>query len=603
MSTTVRLLMDYTLSGVPYKSGDLVSIDSTLATSLANGKIVDSTTAAIDRAILEGRNIKSPNSDAIMYNRHNPFPAPIVAFDDQTIGYKNVSGKINVGAKTIKKTNGINIQDFSLGIASLTSSVPGANAVISSVEGGGVKIVQTSGVTINTSIIFNCTPFLLDANTTVNVVFSVNNPSAATFFKTTVTTQASDFASSLAFNGPSMNTISVPIGGGVVLQTSTGTNLSGTQVGTGVVIGTIIDRIKLTLTLCAGAEIVIHDVIINPVVITAIPLVFDGTFLTHFTEIFSYMSKMGMKGTVAVTTGNISKNSTFMTLEHLKEMYDAGWDITNHTLTHRFASRGYGAAPAAAGSVDQLALSQAVTAGNSLVLNGTLAGTTFTEPRCLMFVSSGNDNNKLFTITGTGEHGESQQEIVTGRNAATYLVGNLAWMSVTSIVSTQAVAGTIKVGVTLGYFELYADIAPTKQYLIDNGFTRGLDLYVAPGGDTNLLLERVLKDLGFRANRITTTNLDQPFLAPHPFTISGDGDGIANGASATLIAVKDKAKAQWSSFTFYLHEIVPDSNTTPTSDQSRRADFRLLIDNLAADMKAGNIICPTFSEYVDMCGY
>lgn len=68
MATTVRLLSDYILSGVPYKSGDLVSIDSTLATALAAGGIVDNNSAAIVQANIEQEIVNFPAIDGVKNN-------------------------------------------------------------------------------------------------------------------------------------------------------------------------------------------------------------------------------------------------------------------------------------------------------------------------------------------------------------------------------------------------------------------------------------------------------------------------------------------------------------------------------------------------------
>lgn len=69
MATTVRLLQNYTLSGVPYKAGDLVSINDTLATQLSAAKITDSTAAAITQATNEGKVVKYPDVDALSWQK------------------------------------------------------------------------------------------------------------------------------------------------------------------------------------------------------------------------------------------------------------------------------------------------------------------------------------------------------------------------------------------------------------------------------------------------------------------------------------------------------------------------------------------------------
>jgi hypothetical protein len=68
MSTTVRLLSNYILSGVPYKADSLVSIDSTLATQLVASGIADNSSAAVTNEINEGEIVHYPNIEGANYN-------------------------------------------------------------------------------------------------------------------------------------------------------------------------------------------------------------------------------------------------------------------------------------------------------------------------------------------------------------------------------------------------------------------------------------------------------------------------------------------------------------------------------------------------------
>jgi len=522
------------------------------------------------------------------------------------VRFSNFESSDDFNVMSIKKTNGITIQDFSTGTAALTASNPGSGATISSVSGGGVKIVQATG-SANTTLDFLADSFQMNAETTVNLVVSVKNPNGITYCQIKGTTVASAFASAVNYAAPSFNLLSPPVDGltgGPINIACTGTELDAGKTGAGLlVVGSFIDKFRLTFSLNAGCEVIVHKLVINPVVMPALPIVFDGTFVTHFTKAFNYMSKKGLKGTVALTINPLGTSATYLTLAMIQEMYDAGWDITNHTMDHRFANRGYGVGPAQLGTVNQIALVQTVGSGAAMTLNGSIGSALFDEPRCLYFTSSGNDNNRLFTIVGLGPNGEAQTETVNGKNAANYVAGNLTWTKVDSITAVSGAGANLTVGVTLSYSEIYADIAPAGEWLRANGFVRGLDVYTSPGGDYNIILEQVLKDLGFRAHRLTTPNMQQPFLTPQPWQIPGSGNGIANGGSATLIAVKDKTIARWSTHTIYLHTIVEDSVSAPDTDEARISDFKLLIDNIAADVKAGNLLCPTLSEFADMCGY
>lgn len=65
MATTVRLLSDHILSSVRYRAGDLVSIDSTMATQLVAGGVADNAAAAISEAVAEGKAIQYPAVDVL----------------------------------------------------------------------------------------------------------------------------------------------------------------------------------------------------------------------------------------------------------------------------------------------------------------------------------------------------------------------------------------------------------------------------------------------------------------------------------------------------------------------------------------------------------
>lgn len=81
MTTTIRLLVGYTLSGIPYNSGDLVSIDGAIATVLVNGRIADNNADAINRAVAEGEIIQYPAIDMLTYSKSARPANDILYFD------------------------------------------------------------------------------------------------------------------------------------------------------------------------------------------------------------------------------------------------------------------------------------------------------------------------------------------------------------------------------------------------------------------------------------------------------------------------------------------------------------------------------------------
>lgn len=61
---------------------------------------------------------------------------------------------------------------------------------------------------------------------------------------------------------------------------------------------------------------------------------FDDGLASQYTEAYTYMRKYLMTGSCYIIGGKISALPTYMTQAQMQEMYDAGWDIGNHTWTH-----------------------------------------------------------------------------------------------------------------------------------------------------------------------------------------------------------------------------------------------------------------------------
>lgn len=61
---------------------------------------------------------------------------------------------------------------------------------------------------------------------------------------------------------------------------------------------------------------------------------FDDNLASVYTEAFPVMQTYGMKGTIYVIGSKVGA-SGYCTEAQLQEMYDAGWDLCNHTLTHQ----------------------------------------------------------------------------------------------------------------------------------------------------------------------------------------------------------------------------------------------------------------------------
>ncbi|MFI2856791.1 polysaccharide deacetylase family protein [Paenibacillus sp. JSM ZJ436] len=68
----------------------------------------------------------------------------------------------------------------------------------------------------------------------------------------------------------------------------------------------------------------------------SVVITFDDGWESMYNLAFPYMRDKGIKGTAYVVPNNYNNTPGFVTDAHLKEMYDAGWCIANHTNTHPF---------------------------------------------------------------------------------------------------------------------------------------------------------------------------------------------------------------------------------------------------------------------------
>ncbi len=61
---------------------------------------------------------------------------------------------------------------------------------------------------------------------------------------------------------------------------------------------------------------------------------FDDGIATQY-DAFEYMESLGLKGVLYITGHLIGRGSNYLTMDQLKEVYDAGWDIANHSFRHK----------------------------------------------------------------------------------------------------------------------------------------------------------------------------------------------------------------------------------------------------------------------------
>ena len=69
-------------------------------------------------------------------------------------------------------------------------------------------------------------------------------------------------------------------------------------------------------------------------------LTFDDTFDTVYSAAFAKMNPLGLRGTIYITKNIIIAGTGIcgaaLTIPHINEMYEAGWAVCNHTVTHAY---------------------------------------------------------------------------------------------------------------------------------------------------------------------------------------------------------------------------------------------------------------------------
>lgn len=88
---------------------------------------------------------------------------------------------------------------------------------------------------------------------------------------------------------------------------------------------------------------------------------------------------------------------------------------------------------------------------------------TLDVPRAIRYVSGSNDSGITFTATGYDFYGQSQTETVTGANAGT-ATGKKAFSSITGVVASGSVAGTLTIGTT--------DVLGLPVSILDAGYVQ-----------------------------------------------------------------------------------------------------------------------------------
>ncbi len=240
-----------------------------------------------------------------------------------------------------------------------------------------------------------------------------------------------------------------------------------------------------------GGTIKISQLYVGNVGRPKVSIGFDDTWASQYTEAYRYMSKYGLRGTIAVPSALVGATN-YCTLAQLQSMYNAGWLMVNHTMNHTPFNSGYG--------LTNICLAQTPAGAGNLTLNGSVGGGVFDTARNLV-IEAASDQGRMLTITGYNGATPITETIYT-QTANFPLPTVNAFTQITSIAVDAAFTGQITVGQTYSYAEMYAQITGCTQYLINNGMPKGAYHFVFPQGEWNTQAILALQNAGMMTARL-----------------------------------------------------------------------------------------------------
>lgn len=149
------------------------------------------------------------------------------------------------------------------------------------------------------------------------------------------------------------------------------------------------------------------------------------------------------------------------------------------------------AGPFTAAAANNIATSQSPGTA-AITLNGALAANgvaTLDKPRRVIITSGGNDSGITFLITGTNVSGNPISEKLKGGNAVASASSVMDYATISSIVPSAAIAGTVTVGTTAT-----ATVASSAWIRLDDWAAAQAALQVDIAGTINVTVEQSSDD-------------------------------------------------------------------------------------------------------------
>lgn len=258
--------------------------------------------------------------------------------------------------------------------------------------------------------------------------------------------------------------------------------------------------------------------------------------------------------------------------------------IASHSHAHIYVNGGtvgtvYGA------TTDGIALSQTVAAG-ALLLNGAIGTNALDKPRHITLMCTGTKVG--FSVDVVGElNGSDVAETMWMSTTTTYPHPSVnVYDKITSLtvnLNGLVASGTVKIGTSCSYDEIYYDIKKSFDELESRGLIDERH-YCAPQGQWNETLMRVLTDLGVKTCRLTDqvpVTLSNPTDMLTLPAVQWEAAAYANAAGQVEYAVKGGQ-----SLIIYTHEV----------NESNKANVAPVIAQVGALVASGAVTSPTIQE-------
>lgn len=219
------------------------------------------------------------------------------------------------------------------------------------------------------------------------------------------------------------------------------------------------------------------------------------------------LAAIGAKLTANIITSRLSGSAGYMTTADLKNLYARGnVMIGNHSHSHIYVN-GNTSGVLYGSTMNGICLAQTLAAG-VLTLNGAVATANsgvFDKPRHVCFSNTATVYGCTIDIAGKLDGVSISETVTLGIGGDYPRPSELVYDKVDSLtVNANGVtlSGTIQVGTSMSYDEIYYDVLKGFNVLSDAGVLTGLH-YCEPQGNRNNTLDRVLKDLGVLTSRGT----------------------------------------------------------------------------------------------------